>query len=279
VNTKNKVLLSSLISFAVLSLTACGGGDSTPVAQHPDPDFFSPIIKLNGEKNVVIEEGATYIDAGATASDNVDLDNVKVTTSGFVNANTAGTYTMTYSATDVAGNEAEETRSIKVIRGTNFSDFDNQWVIDCQATDPANTELTAKGVTYLNQTMTISKRDIKLRARGFNEGSCSGTPVLKGTAEGRIVYTGEIISSSYTGEKVDVELNNAHFSGPDNQIFELSEDAINSFVKIMGLPTYDILAKANDDVLLTGVRTTVRDGSSNDKRPVEFNSQETFYKN
>ena len=47
-----------------------------------------------------VELGSTYTDAGATAD-----GGETVTTSGSVDVNTVGTYTITYSATDAAGND------------------------------------------------------------------------------------------------------------------------------------------------------------------------------
>jgi hypothetical protein len=68
-------------------------------------DTVAPIITLSGPTSVNHEQGTTYTDAGASASDSVD-GSVSVTTSGTVDTATAGTYTLTYTATDSAGNAA-----------------------------------------------------------------------------------------------------------------------------------------------------------------------------
>jgi len=58
--------------------------------------------------------GASYTDAGATATDNVD-DSVTVTRSGSVNTAVPGTYTITYNAKDAANNNAAAvTRTVTV---------------------------------------------------------------------------------------------------------------------------------------------------------------------
>ena len=67
----------------------------------PD-DLSPPVITLSGEATVTLEAGTTYVDAGATATDNID-DSVSVTTSGSVDTDTPGTYTLTYTATDAVG--------------------------------------------------------------------------------------------------------------------------------------------------------------------------------
>ena len=77
-------------------------------------DTTPPVITLKGKPTVTIEQGTKYTDAGATAKDDVD-GVVEVTTSGSVDTSKVGTYTITYTATDEAGNEATKTRKVKVI--------------------------------------------------------------------------------------------------------------------------------------------------------------------
>ena len=52
---------------------------------------------------LLMRAGTSYTDAGATAADAVD-GTVSVTTTGSVTVGTVGDYTLTYSATDAAGN-------------------------------------------------------------------------------------------------------------------------------------------------------------------------------
>ncbi|MBC8009230.1 MAG: DUF5011 domain-containing protein [Burkholderiales bacterium] len=73
---------------------AATGGDTTP-----------PVITLNGSASVPVSWGSGYTDAGATATDDVDAS-VSVQLSGTVNPAKPGIYTLTYTATDLAGNAA-----------------------------------------------------------------------------------------------------------------------------------------------------------------------------
>jgi hypothetical protein len=75
------------------------------------------MITLNGEANITLNQGEAYIEPGATASDKRD-GNVDVEISGTVDTSKAGNYTVTYRATDSAGNEAEATRSVNVTIST-----------------------------------------------------------------------------------------------------------------------------------------------------------------
>ena len=77
-------------------------------------DVTPPVITLNGEANMTLEQNATYTEPGAVAVDTVD-GNVPVSISGSVDTSTVGHYVVTYSATDHAGNQAHATRHIKII--------------------------------------------------------------------------------------------------------------------------------------------------------------------
>jgi hypothetical protein len=81
-------------------------------------DTTKPVITLNGPANITIEVKMTYTDAGATAKDNYDAS-VAVTTSGAVNTNVLGNYTLTYTAKDSSNNAAVQvTRTVHVVDTT-----------------------------------------------------------------------------------------------------------------------------------------------------------------
>jgi hypothetical protein len=75
-------------------------------------DSTAPTISISGASTITQTAGQTFTDPGATATDDVD-DSVSVTTSGSVNTSVPGTYTLTYGATDTAGNAATQaTRTV-----------------------------------------------------------------------------------------------------------------------------------------------------------------------
>ena len=78
--------------------------DGDGVGNNMDEDVL-PVITLNGAAAVNHEQGTTYTDAGAIATDTVE-GTVTVTVSGAVDSATAGAYTLTYNASDSAGNAA-----------------------------------------------------------------------------------------------------------------------------------------------------------------------------
>ena len=109
-----------LVAFVLtLMLAACGGGGggSTPtpvVTPPPAPvDTTAPTITLAGDAEMAVEQGTEFSDPGAAADDETD-GTVSVSVSGSVDVNTAGTYTLTYTASDAAGNEASAERAVTV---------------------------------------------------------------------------------------------------------------------------------------------------------------------
>ena len=82
-------------------------------------DTTAPVVTVTGDNPATVELGATYIDAGATATDASDpnLTDSLVTT-GTVDTDTVGTYTITYTATDPSGNAGTATRTVKVVDTT-----------------------------------------------------------------------------------------------------------------------------------------------------------------
>jgi hypothetical protein len=88
---------------------------STPEVVIP-ADTTAPIISLNGEVSITLTEGDAYTDAGATALDEVDGDITgQITTTGSVDTAIAGIYSISYSVSDTAGNEAQSvTRTVTV---------------------------------------------------------------------------------------------------------------------------------------------------------------------
>jgi endo-1,3(4)-beta-glucanase len=103
-----------LISLTMVFLSGCGGGggggdgDKAAIV----PDRTPPVITLTGAAIVNHEQGTGYIDQGAIATDAVD-GSIAVVTTGSVGRN-AGTYLITYTAADNAGNIATATRTVVV---------------------------------------------------------------------------------------------------------------------------------------------------------------------
>lgn len=80
-----------------------------------DEDTTAPNITLTGASDMTITKGATWSDPGATASDDEDGDLTgQIVITGSVDANVAGVYHLTYTATDKAGNSSDVSRTVTV---------------------------------------------------------------------------------------------------------------------------------------------------------------------
>ena len=89
---------------------AIGEQNTTP------SDTTAPVITLLGDPSVTLTVGETYLDDGATASDDTDGDlTASIVTVNGVDTSAAGSYTVTYNVSDAAGNAATQVSRTVVI--------------------------------------------------------------------------------------------------------------------------------------------------------------------
>ena len=80
------------------------------------PNEVPPVIAVKGTASIDVNINAPYVEKGATASDDIDGDiSANIVTTGSVDTDTPGTYTITYSISDSSGNKANTTRTVNVI--------------------------------------------------------------------------------------------------------------------------------------------------------------------
>jgi endoglucanase Acf2 len=111
------------------------GNTSTATRTVIVADTTAPVISLVGAASMTHEEGTPFTDPGVLAMDTVD-GAVSVTTTGTVGA-AVGSYELTYTATDVAGNRATATRTVIVEASPPGSDPTDLLVFTNGAVDPA----------------------------------------------------------------------------------------------------------------------------------------------
>ena len=86
-------------------------------------DIEVPTISINGNENLSIQKGSTYVDEGASALDNCDGDlTSKIATTGTVDTNNLGEYSIKYEVIDSSKNIATKERKIVVVDKPNYSD-------------------------------------------------------------------------------------------------------------------------------------------------------------
>jgi len=137
---KIKVLI--ILGLVVLVLFSCNNSKDTT----------APVIALKGSSDTTIALNSTWTDPGATAFDDED-GNVPVSASGVVNKDLVGTYTITYQASDAAGNISIKTRTVRVrnmadIWEGEYSVTDNGGGIEYTYTDYISVSQTQN--TYVN---------------------------------------------------------------------------------------------------------------------------------
>ena len=92
------------------------------------PDVTKPVITLIGDPTIDLVIGSTYIDAGATAVDNVDGDITgSIVVNNAVDMSVPGTYTVSYTVSDAAGNAAIETMRVVNVIGVIDVDGNGQY--------------------------------------------------------------------------------------------------------------------------------------------------------
>ena len=76
---------------------------------------IAPELTLNGDAEITIKAGTKFDDPGCTATDSYGNDiSESITVSGDLSTYHAGTYTLTYAATDKFGNESSIERTVNV---------------------------------------------------------------------------------------------------------------------------------------------------------------------
>ncbi len=91
-------------------------------------DSTKPVIIINGDSMINLTVGDSYIDAGATASDDIDEDiTAEIEIVSNVDTTKEGTYRVKYRVKDSAGNSAEVIRVVRVtkIKILSALDFSN----------------------------------------------------------------------------------------------------------------------------------------------------------
>jgi len=151
------------INFADGSSSPASGTISLSSFRNKNFDTTAPVITLaNGDEGTTdytVERGTTYVDPGATADGG---ETVTVDTSE-LNMAVSDTYTVTYSATDLAGNIGTAIRN--VIVEDNFAP-----VITLVNGDPGTTDYTVeRGTTYVDPGATTDTGElVTINTSGLN---------------------------------------------------------------------------------------------------------------
>lgn len=123
---------------ALASIAMIGGAISFTSCKQDD--ITAPVITVTGgntaSQNLPSTAGSgTWTNPAASATDDEDGDlSTSITVSGTVDPNTAGTYTLTYTVSDAAGNTATETVTVSIVNSADLLDRNYNFAHDsCQS--------------------------------------------------------------------------------------------------------------------------------------------------
>ena len=112
VTTNSEVDINKAGTYTVTYSAVDAAGNKADITRNVVvSDSTKPIITLIGGGTVNHEAATEYVDQGATAKDSLDGD-LTVVTTGSVDVSKIGSYTITYNATDSAGNAAAEVKGL-----------------------------------------------------------------------------------------------------------------------------------------------------------------------
>ena len=192
------IIEALLVTLGVVMLDNVTEDSTTP------PDTVFPVITILGDNPASVELGSTYTDAGATSD-----GGESVSSSGSVDTDTVGTYTITYSATDAAGNTSTATRTVNVVDTT-------PPVITSSDTFVADENQTAIGTVTATDLQTItfavSGTELQITSGGVL------TFVVAPDYETKNVYTATVTATDASSNSVtqDITVNVTDVGGIDD---------------------------------------------------------------
>ena len=134
------------LMFLLVACGGSGGGGETP-------DTVAPVITLLGDNPISIAQNSSFTDPGTRVTDNVDTG-LTATVTGSVDTSVIGEYTLSYNATDAAGNRATEVSRVVNVLGPQVGKF---------------TGTTISGIQYQTATLSGTTNQMGEFDYGYNE--------------------------------------------------------------------------------------------------------------
>lgn len=205
---KQILALASIVMIGgVMTFTSCSKEDLT-----------APVLSITGgnsaTQNLPSTAGAgTWTNPTATATDDEDGDiSSSVSVSGTVDPNTAGTYTLTYSVSDAAGNTASETVTVTIVNSADYLEGAYNGSDVCQISGSYTYTANVSASNSVNGAMTIN--NFAAFGTGINVAvSLSGTAISMNAQP--IGTTGNLLSGSGTVTNTTTPIFDINFTWTD----------------------------------------------------------------
>ncbi len=206
-------------------------------------DTEAPTIMLNGNAEVTIALGDTYTDAGATADDNVDgeiTDDI-VVGGDTVDPLSPGTYTVTYTVADAAGNSTTVSRTITVtfdgglVANGDFNNGTTGWsgnALDVRTEGGNSFNFadvgTAGNAFDVNLSYVLEITDGSTYELSFTASTATGTRTMLagiGLNEGAFTSATETVTLTSTNQLFTYELTASGFGSANSRVlFDMGAD-------------------------------------------------------
>lgn len=113
-DTKSKAYIKCKKIYTTLNYgTKPTSGKENNEKTQTEQDTENPVLELFGDETITLKVGDKYEELGAVATDNIDGDITKyIKIKSDIDNTKVGTYTVTYTVKDQAGNEAKITRKV-----------------------------------------------------------------------------------------------------------------------------------------------------------------------
>lgn len=205
-------------------------------------DKEAPKIEIIGSQEWYISLGADFGDPGVKVVDNCDGEIKDVKKEGGYNAHEVGEYTITYTASDKAGNEAKATRKVIVSNGVIYLTFDDG--PNSGTTDAILDILKEEGVkaTFF----VTNKGPDELIKREFDEGHT--VALHTASHDYAIVYASD---ESYFNDLYSVQNRVKRITGVESKIIRFPGGASNTVSRRY---SYGIMTRLTQEVVNRGFK-------------------------
>ena len=124
-------------------------------------DVTKPTISLKGNNPDTLVINTSYVDPGAKAIDDVDDDiSSKIVRTGSIDSSVIGSYVLTYTVSDLAGNTASKTRTVIVGFRTSINENDLKAANILVYPSPANNVLFVEASGYKSLPLQVNLTDL-----------------------------------------------------------------------------------------------------------------------
>ncbi|WP_345974393.1 immunoglobulin-like domain-containing protein [Sulfurimonas sp. HSL3-7] len=221
----------------------------TVVVSDPTADTTPPVVTIIGDNPLNLQLGDTFSDPGATAHDNIDGDvTASIQTSDDVDTSIVGTYSVTYTVGDTAGNIATAVRTVVVSDG----DFQVIELNELEADTPRTEDDFGYDVAINGEYAVVGAR----LADVGGVGNVGAAYVYKKNINGHYIRIAELTSDDgaegdYFGNSVAIEgdyvvvgamgedNNNSSASFDSGALYVFKKDASDNYTQIAKLVAND----------------------------------------